>query len=421
MSKPTTAPNSKGKTMLAQIIQRQVAQCGGVAHGWRMLLMCSLLLLAACSKKSEKSEDIRPVRIMVLSPANADVTFEFPGAVQTRYESQLGFRVGGKIIARQVDVGTQVRRGQVLMRIDPKDLQLSQAQAAAALSSALSSRDLAKADLKRYQELRDKNFVSQAVLDSKDTAFKAAQAAFEQAEAAFKAQSNQTAYATLESDVDGVVTAISAEAGQVVAAGTPVVSVARQGAKEIVVGVPENQVDILRASRDVLVHLWADPQRVIHGTVREVSPIADPLTRTYAIKIAIPDDTPHVKLGMTAYAVFVTKTSDDAIQVPLTALLRVHDRSAVWLVEHGTVRQVTVQVVGQQGNDVLIHGALSGGQQVVTAGVNQLKPGQAVSILNPVQAGTPADSVQASPPMASTIAPAAAASQVAPAPSGAAR
>ncbi|MEO6919279.1 MAG: efflux RND transporter periplasmic adaptor subunit [Collimonas sp.] len=364
----------------------------------RLLFICalsSLSLLAACSKPPEKAEDIRPVRVIVLNPANADVTSELPGAVQARYESQLGFRVGGKIIARQVDVGTLVKRGQVLMRLDPKDLQLAQAQAAASLSSAASNRDTAKADFKRYQELRGKNFVSQAVLDQKDTAFKAAQASYDQAQAALSGQLNQTAYATLESDVDGVVTAINAEAGQVVAAGTPVVSVARQGAKEVVVGAPENQVDKLRASSDVQVRLWTDPKQVIHGKVREVSPIADPVTRTYAIKIAIPDDTPNVKLGMTAYAAFTSKTSDDALKVPLTALLRVQDHSVVWVVDGGKVRQVPVEITGQHGNEVWIQGALKGGQQVVTAGVNQLKPEQKVTILNAPEASLPAAKVAA--------------------------
>lgn len=368
-------------------------------------LLISTLLLSACSKPPEKVEDIRPVRVVVLNPANADVTSELPGAVQARYESQLGFRVAGKIIARQVDVGSVVKRGQVLMRLDPKDLQLAQAQAVAAVSSAASNRDTAKADLKRYQDLRDRNFVSQAVLDTKDTAYKAAQATFDQAEAAFKGQLNQTAYATLESDVDGVVTAINAEAGQVVAAGTPVVSVARQGAKEVVVGAPENQVDKLRSSGDVQVRLWADPKQVIHGTVREVSPIADPVTRTYAIKIAIPDDTPNVKLGMTAYASFTSKTSDDAIKVPLTALLRVQDHSAVWVVEGATVhqvRQVPVQISGQRGNEVWIQGALRAGQQVVTAGVNQLKAGQKVTILNAPEGSLPAGKAVSSPPLAAT-------------------
>ncbi|WP_211462559.1 efflux RND transporter periplasmic adaptor subunit [Collimonas silvisoli] len=389
--------------MLTQINPRPAAATQALMRAPGLLLICTLLL-AACSKPAEKVEDIRPVRVVVLNPANADVTSEFPGAVQARYESQLGFRVGGKIIARQVDVGTVVKRGQVLMRLDPKDLQLAQAQAVAAVTSAASNRDTAKADLKRYQELRDKNFVSQAVLDAKDTAFKAAQATYDQAEAAFKGQSNQTAYATLESDVDGVVIAINAEAGQVVAAGTPVISVARQGAKEVVVGAPENQVDALRRSGDVQVRLWADPKQVIHGTVREVSPIADPVTRTYAIKIAIPDDTPNVKLGMTAYASFTSKTSDDALKVPLTALLRVQEHSAVWVVDGGVVRQVAVQITGQHGNEVWIQGALRGGQQVVTAGVNQLKPGQKVTILNAPEGSLPANKSAASPPLASNAA-----------------
>ena len=181
----------------------------------------------------------------MLSASNVDVNAEFSGEVRPRFESRLGFRVGGKITARKVDVGSTVKRGQVLMQLDPQDLQLSQAQALANLRAAETNRDLASAEMKRYQELRVKNFVSQAVIDAKVSAYKAAQASVDAAQAGYRGQSNQAGYATLVSDVDGVVTAVDAEVGQVVAAGTPVVRVARLDEKEIVIGMPEDKVDDL--------------------------------------------------------------------------------------------------------------------------------------------------------------------------------
>ena len=245
----------------------------------------TLLFLAGCSKPVEKIEDIRPVRAVVLAADNIDVIAEFPGEVRARVESRLGFRVGGKIITRKVDLGTVVKRGQVLMQLDAQDLQLVQAQTNAGLKAAESNRSLAKAELSRYQELRAKNFVSQAVLDAKETAYKSAQATYDQALAAYKNQSNQTGYSNLVSDVDGVVTGIDAEVGQVVAAGTPVMRVAQMGEKEIVIGIPEDKVDALRRITDVRVRVWAAPNSMIQGKIRELSPIADAATRTYTARI----------------------------------------------------------------------------------------------------------------------------------------
>jgi multidrug efflux system membrane fusion protein len=349
---------------------------------WKMAFAVSIAaLLAGCSKPTEKIEEIRPVRVVKLSSDKADVVAEFSGEVRPRIESRLGFRVGGKIVARKVDVGNVVKRGQILMQLDPQDLQLAQAQSNAGLKAAESNRDLAKADLKRYQDLREKNFVSQAVLDSKETAFKAAQASYEQAVAAHRNQSNQTSYTTLVADVEGVVTSVDAEVGQVVAAGNPVVRVAQMGEKEIVIGIPEDKVDALRRVDDVRVRIWANPNGAIAGKIREISPIADPATRTYTAKISIPDAPPEVKLGMTAYVTFAAKTPEAMIKVPLTALFQDKSETAVWVVENGIVKLVRVKVAGTVGNDVLLGAGIVPGQTIVTAGVNLLKPGQKVTIL----------------------------------------
>ena len=344
-------------------------------------LTAAALLLTACSKPPEKAEDIRPVRAIVVSASNVDVSAEFAGEVRPRVESRLGFRVGGKITARKVDVGTVVRHGQVLMQLDPQDLRLSEQQALAALRAAETQRDLAKAELKRYQELRVKNFVSQAVIDEKMSTWKAAQANVDAAQAGYRGQSNQAGYATLVSDTDGVVTTVAAEVGQVVAPGTPVVSVAKLNEKEIVIGVPEDKVDTLRKVENVTVRMWANPTVSIPGKVREVSPIADQATRTYAFKVAIPAGQADVKLGMTALVQFSSTTPVPLIRVPLTSLFYEKSATSVWVVENGAVRLTPVQLGGTAGNEVLVVAGIKPGQLIVTAGANLLKAGQKVKIL----------------------------------------
>ncbi|MCU6501219.1 efflux RND transporter periplasmic adaptor subunit [Rugamonas sp. A1-17] len=356
-----------------------------------LITVLAAAALAGCSKPAEKTEDIRPVRAMVLASSDVDVNAEFSGEVRARVESRLGFRVGGKIVSRKVDVGTLVKHGQVLMQLDPQDLQLSQAQALAGLRAAETNRDLAKAELKRYQELRNKNFVSQAVLDAKDSTYKAAQANVDATQAAYRGQSNQAAYASLVSDVDGVVTAVDAEVGQVVQPGTPVVRVAKQGEKEIVIGLPEDKVETLRRVPDVQVRLWADPSNVVAGKIREISPVADPSTRTYTVKVVIPDSLSEAKLGMTAVVQFASKTPKPQIKVPLTALYYEKSASSVWVVEGGVVKLVPVTIDGAAGNEIVLAGGVKPGQTVVTAGVNLLKPGQKVKILgNDLPAAAPA-------------------------------
>lgn len=340
-----------------------------------------LSLLAACSKTVDITEDIRPVRAIKAVADNADISAEFSGEVRPRIESKLGFRVGGKIVARHVDVGTPVKRGQVLMQLDPQDLLLAQTQAKAGLSAAESNRDLAKGEFKRYQELREKNFVASAVLESKETTYKAAQSSYEQALAVFKNQSNQAAYTSLISDVDGVVTAIDVEVGQVVAAGSPVMRVAQGGEMDVVIGIPEDKVNTIRAIKDIRVRLWVNPAEEIVATLRELSPIADPVTRTYTAKLALPSSTKNIKLGMTAAVSFVAKNPTAMIKLPLTALFQEKNATSVWVVEGGVVKMLPVQLAGSSGQDVLLAGGVSVGQTVVTAGVNLLKPGQKVTIL----------------------------------------
>ena len=347
-------------------------------------MMCAVALaglLAACGKAPERVEEVRPVRVIVVEPEKVSVIAEFSGEVRARVESRPGFRVPGKIIARKVEVGTRVKRGQLLMQLDPQDLKLAQQQADAALSAAQGNLAFAKSELDRYRNLHQKNFVSAAVLEAKETAFRSAQASHQQAIAAARNQSNQADYASLLADADGVVTAVDAEVGQVVAAGTPVLRVAREGDKEVVIGIPEDRVDALRSVTDLQVGFWADRTHKVAGKLRELSPVADPGTRTYLARVSIPDAPEQIRLGMTASVAFIAARPNPALKLPLTALLNDRGQTAVWIVEDGAVRLVPIQLSTISGNEVVVASGLSAGQTVVTAGVNSLKPGQKVKLL----------------------------------------
>lgn len=356
--------------------------------------LLAICIVSGCSKQAETVENIRPVRAIQLNAAEQQVMAEYSGSVQARVESHLGFRVGGKIQMRKVDVGSLVKPGQVLMQLDPQDLRLAQAQAEASFKAAKSNFELAEFEVKRFQELRKTAAVSQSAMDGKNTAFESAKANFEQAKAAYKSQSNQAAYANLVSDVAGVVTAISAEVGQVVAAGAPVVQVAQAGALEVMVGIPENNVEVVKRATQVNIRLWANPKEVIAGKIREISPMADAATRTFITKVSILDLTPKqtllVKLGMTATVEFALNTPGAFVKVPLTSLYQEKGVTSVWIVEKGAVKLVPVQVGGVSGNDVLLTSGVTSGQTVVTAGVHVLNPGQQVSIMQP-EAKAPAE------------------------------
>ncbi|WP_407935882.1 efflux RND transporter periplasmic adaptor subunit [Cupriavidus necator] len=359
-----------------------------------MLATVSVLALAGCGKKTEPVPEVRPVRLMQLSQHGGKTAFEFSGDVRPRVESRLGFRVGGKIAARLVDVGATVRKGQPLARLDPTDLSLAEAGSRAQYEAARTDRDLAAADLKRYNDLFAKGFISAAEQNRRKATYEAAESRLRQAEAGLRSQSNQTAYAVLNADADGVVTAIDAEVGQVVTPGQPVVRVAQTAEKEVAIGLPEDQVDQLRGITDVSIHTWAEPQRSLPGRVREIAAAADPVTRTYATRVTIPNPPADLKLGMTAVVTFVRNGATPAIRVPLTALLQDQGRNQVWVYDTaaGTVQPVPVTLGEAIGNEVEVRQGLAPGQTIVTAGVHLLRPGQKV---RPLQTVAPASAPSA--------------------------
>lgn len=348
-------------------------------------------LLAACSRPAPAPEPIRAVRVMTVAAGADGGVQEFAAELRARTESRLGFRVAGKLVARPAEVGQRVRAGQVLAQLDPADLKLAQEAAQAALRSAQSSLDLASAEFRRFQELREQGFISALELERRETSLKAQRAQFEQARAQASAQANQAGYAVLTATADGVVTAVEAEVGTVLAAGMPVVRLAHEGGRDAVFSVPEDAVAGLRSLQGVRgavrVRAWGETAAQ-PATVREVAAAADPATRTFLVRADV-GRTP-LQLGQTLTVQIERPRPTGALRLPLAAVFQQGGGSAVWVLDRAsmTVRTQAILTAGADGNWLLVASGLQPGQVVVTAGVHTLTPGQKVKLYEPsAQAG----------------------------------
>jgi membrane fusion protein, multidrug efflux system len=295
--------------------------------------------------------------------------------------------VGGKLVRRAVNLGDAVKPGQLLAQLDPQDLKLGQDAARAALTAAQVNFEQAEADFKRFKELRDQGFISGADLERRDTTVKSARAQLEQARAQSNVQGNQAAYASLVADVAGVVTAVEAEPGAVVAAGTPVVRVAVDGPRDVVFSVPEDRVGAIKsiASKpgNLTVRGWGgDTAAALPVTLREIAASADPVTRTFLVKadLGTSPEARAMRLGQTATVIAASEKVDGIVKLPLAALREDHGKSAVWIVDPSamTIKSQPVEVAGADGNEAVVTGGLSPGMVVVTAGVHLLNSGQKV-------------------------------------------
>jgi RND family efflux transporter MFP subunit len=356
------------------------------------LLTLAAFALTACSKPTPPDEPVRAVKVVVMATDGMGSGAEYAAEVRPRVESRLGFRVSGKLLRRMVEVGQQVKAGQALAQLDTRDLVLSVESARAQLSAAVANRDLAAADFKRFKDLREQNFISSAELERRDASLKAAQSQLDQAQAQLSAQGNQTSYATLVADAAGLVTAVDAEPGQVLAAGTPVVRIAQDGPRDIVFSVPEDKVGMVKIGSSVEVRAWSK-QSVYQGKVREVGAIADPVTRTFAIKVALAGGD-VLPLGSTVSAAprALDRTGTNVFKLPTSALQHDGKNAAVWVVERSsmTVRLQPIGIATADGNEVVVSSGLAQGMEVVVAGVHVLSPGQKVTIYQPTAtAATP--------------------------------
>ena len=362
------------------------------------LALLACLVLQACSKPVPADEPVRAVKVFTVGLDAMQSGAEYAGEVRSRVESRLGFRVSGKLLRRNVELGQHVRAGELLAQLDPQDFKLAADGARAQVSAAATNRDLALADYKRYKDLREQNFISAAELERRDTALKAAQAQVEQAQAQLASLGNQTGYANLVADVAGVVTSVDAEPGQVLAAGTPVLRIAQDGARDVVFSVPEDKVGKLKVGSQVQVQAWAAEKRAT-ATVREVAASADPVTRTFTVKVALsgPETWP---LGSTVTVLpkALDRSGPPVLKLPTSALQHDGEKAAVWVLEKATmtVRLQPIVIATADGNEIVVAQGLEPGMQVVSVGAHVLNPGQKVTIYQPKQAATVAPSAPVS-------------------------
>ena len=277
------------------------------------------------------------VKVQQVTLSNTAVEENYSGVVRGRYETNLSFQVGGKIISRDVQIGSVVKAGEILMTLDPKDVVEQSNSAEAQVASSLAQLKLAKANLERYTELFKSEAIAAAVLDQYKTQFDAAQAAYDAAVAQAKQTKNALGYTHLTADADGVISAVNAEVGQVVAAGQTVLTLVQTNEFEVVVNVPENKISAVQIGQRATVTFWATGDAVV-GNVREISPMADAASRTFAVKISLPElHANKIQLGMTANVSMPPEISSDAIILPLSAIYQTGDTTQVWLVDGGKV------------------------------------------------------------------------------------
>jgi len=351
-----------------------------VSYIFIALIGVLVLNLTGCTGNKSAAEQTPLVRSIVVKMNEFDQAANYAGEVRGRYESQLSFQVGGKIIRRNVELGNRVKAGDVLMEIDPKDVQQSVAITSAQLYSAQSQLTLSENNLNRYRTLFEQGGISRAQYEQYENAYTAAVAAMRQASAQNAQGANQLGYTSLRADSAGVISAIAVEAGQVVGAGQPVVTLVQDGEREIEIDVPENRYKDILNAKDIKVTFWALPDQTVSGSVREIAPIADKNSRTYKVRISLKNPPSEMNLGMTATVTTSVSGSQSSTQIPLSAIFQTGATPSVWVVAGNSVslRPVTLGSFGD--GTVQVVSGLGNNEVVITAGVHKLKEGQKVRL-----------------------------------------
>lgn len=354
----------------------------------KFIALAGVSVLASCSDEQPSVSVPRAVNVVEVSNTQQVSQVAYSGEILPRYETALAFRVPGKLVARLADIGDEVKASMILARLDPQDQKLNSQAVRSRLAAAQAAYKQATADVARYTDLYEQKFISRAEFDRRITQFEVTKAQFEQVLAELSVTENQAQYTQLRAGHAGVITAVEAEVGQVVAAGQTIVRIARTGEREVAISVPENKLSEMRVASDIRITLWADPQRVFAGKVREVSPIADSVTRTYAARISVLDADGTVSLGMTANVYLRETELMSAVELPATALFQQGESAAVWLVDaqSSQIRAVVVEVARYFEDKVSVTGGLKAGDIVVRAGVHKLFEGETVRVLDEVGA-----------------------------------
>lgn len=326
--------------------------------------------LSGCNeKKEETAEVIRPVKVVEIAQADTTRKLDYSGSVKARTDMNLGFRVSGKIVERKVDIGEKVKPGDVLARIDPTDYLLAVRRSQADVDSAEKQVQTTELARDRAQKLFDKNVGSKSQLEQAELSYDQASSTRDSAVSALAEAKNQVAYSDLTSDMNGIVTTINADVGQVVSSGTPVITVAVDGEKEVLIAVPEMDIAQFKVGKGVKARFWSDDALVLDGKVREVAGSADAQSRTFAVRVSLPND-PRVLLGMTATIEAQADNTQPYVSIPLSALAQKNGQQIVWLVDRGagTVHSRAVKVADFADDGVRVADGLKTGDVVVAAG-----------------------------------------------------
>lgn len=346
----------------------------------RLLGLALLILLAGCNEPPPAEQPPRPALLRVVGATAAANAMALVGEVRPRYESVQGFRIDGKIIERKVDVGALVKKGQVLARLDASDAHLSATAAQADVRAAEAEHALAVAEVTRQRLLFAKKFISASALDIREAELKTANARLAQVKAQANVSGNQTQYANLTADRDGVVTLIHAEPGQVTEAGDVVVVIADTKATDVLIAVPESRMAEVKLNAAVTITLWADRQKTYTGEVREIAPAAESATRAFNVRITIKDADALIKPGMTAGVKFnLQDLQTSGFLVPAGALTEINGVKTVWVIDADNKAQPRAVVAGPYREDgVLISDGLQAGEKIAIAGVHTLIQNQQV-------------------------------------------
>ena len=342
-------------------------------------LMGLLVLGGGCAKKPPAVEHPIVVQAETIQPGVQSASFTYAGDVRGRYESQFAFQASGRIRERLVSNGESVSAGQALMRIDLADLKTLLDRSRADLEAAQADYRLNELTYKRYKELARQEVISKGEFDTHTAQFQVATAKLRAAEAAYRQAGQQYGYGTLVADADGVIADIKVEAGQVVSAGQVALTLVRAGEMEVQIHVPEQRVDEIRQTARIRVNFWALPQMEVDGLIREVAALADSSTRTYMVRVAIPQiDT--VKFGMSATVKVWPGDAKSRIILPIAAVYQSGNKPHLWLVENEVLRLQPVELGDFLSEGVVVRTGLKPGDIVVTAGVQRLQEGKKVKI-----------------------------------------
>ncbi len=358
------------------MIREQIAKLMGIA--------LAVSFFSGCSQSTETAEEsTRPVRTEIVKLTQSNFELDLSGEVQARYVNNLSFQVTGKLTERLVDVGQSVKKNQLLAKIDDRDYRLQLEQAKAKFNVTNANYQRAESELERFEQLLQQKLISPSQHETQLNLTRVAKAQQQEAQSAVNIAKNRMQYTELHASAAGVVTQITAEVGMVLPAGQAFIEVAQPTQKEIAVEIPESLLSGVKPNDKVSISIWALPKQMFSGHIREISPKADNLTRTYLAKVAVDTGSELMELGMSARIRFEKNTGQAVAHIPPTAIVIYDSQPHVWVVDMNTmlVERRPVQVAEQLTKKIIVFSGLNAGDVVVTAGVHRLFEGQAVRLL----------------------------------------